>query len=761
MSVEPRELQAEQAHFDSAAEARERSRQVLAHAGAAAGGPAKGAAAVQRAANEHAAGLGASNEAVAFGRIELEDETHYVGKRSILSDDKDTLVIGWQAPKARAFYTATATDPMGVRCKREFTTSGNQIRDFSDTVFADLAGRIAELSGPAQWDVTDALLQELKAARSTTMRDIARTIHAAQYELIQAPADRLMVVQGGPGTGKTALALHRISYLLFNDLDLQPSECLVVGPNPTFIQYVSGVLPGLGDDNIVYRAIDRLGPQRSGHRVETPEVARLKGTSRMARLLRQGLFQRLGLTARTSSVRLGQVEFSREVIESEVRRQAERPVAYNVGRQGLRAFIQRELSVRAPRVSIPSSSVDSALDRIWPTVTPQSFLREFFATRERMLAAGDDTDFRVSEINRLVRRPADRISDEQWSDADVALLDELDFLINGEPTRRFKHIVVDEAQDLSPLQLRSLRRRSVNGSMTVVGDIAQSTGLWSRSSWADVMDALRHPEVEAVEEQLELGYRVPLQVFAFAAQLLPHAAPGIFSPRVVRQGPAEPELVEVETTALASAAVKAALDHVDSGRFVGLVCAPELKPHVESQLASLNRSWNRSTDGALDSALNVVEPTAAKGLEFDTVVVADPESIAASDHGLRLLYIAMTRTTQYLTVVHDGRALPLPEPSNSDETQEDATVYTVEEPPPTLAPAPLNHESAKPRVERAEGMMAGTVQGAASWAAQELEQTLPQDVWSEFLDVLRRELGIGTTELRAWLDAADEQDDWQ
>lgn len=571
------ELQAEQAHFDHAAEARERSRTVLAGAGAASAGPSKVAAAVQRAADERANRLGAPDDAVAFGRLELEDGTHYIGKHSILSDDKAMLVVGWQAPIASAFYKATAKDPIGVHRKREFTTAGNRVTAFSDIVFADLADRIAELSGPAQWDVNDALLQELNADRSTQMRDIARTIHAAQYELIQAPADRLMVVQGGPGTGKTALALHRISYLLFNDPDLQPSECLVVGPNPTFIQYVRGVLPGLGDDNVVYRSLGRLGPQRSSHRVEAPQVARLKGDARMAELLHRGLVQRLGLTSRAQSVRLGPVEFTREAIGSEVRRQVEREVAYNVGRQALREFLLRDASVRAPRASIPASSVDNALDRIWPTVTPQSFLREFFASRERMLAAGDNTDFRVSEINRLVRQPADRISDEQWSDADVALLDELDFLINGEPERRYKHIVIDEAQDLSPMQLRSLRRRSVNGSMTVVGDIAQSTGLWSRNGWADVVDGLHHPGVEAVEEQLELGYRVPLQVFSFAAKLLPHAAPGVFTPRVVRTGPAAPELIEVERTALASTAVQTALDHVDARRFVGIVCTPELK----------------------------------------------------------------------------------------------------------------------------------------------------------------------------------------
>ena len=308
------------------------------------------------------------------------------------------------------------------------------------------------------------------------------------------------------------------------------------------------------------------------------------------------------------------------------------------------------------------------------------------------------------------------------------------------------------------MQLRSIRRRSVSGSMTVVGDIAQSTGVWARDGWDEIEDALQTAGVDAHREELELGYRVPRQVFEFAAQVLPYAAPNVRTPRVVRDGPADPSLIEVDTTALVRTSVQAAREHASSGRFVGVICVSELREHIAREFEEQDVSWNDAVDGRLSGSINVVDPVAAKGLEFDAVVVVDPEAIANFDRGLRLLYIALTRTTKYLTVVHDGTPMPLPTVDGEPPTQ---NVYTVDEAPP-VRPEPSVEPSAqagkaRSRDQLVRDMFSSMVQGAASPVADAVMAQLPRSVWPEFLDALRRELDVDRSELRAlWETPPDE-----
>ena len=481
----------EQSYFDRAWEAREASRAVLKEAPGAACGPAKGAAAVRRAANEAAERMGSPDDEVAFGRMDLDGHPWYVGKRAITDPDKDLLVINWQAPAAAPFYEASIGDTLGVTLKRTFRCRGNTINDFDDVIFADLVERVDELSSTERWGMDDAVLRDLELSRTGEMQDIVQTIHAAQYELIRKPLELLLVIQGGPGTGKTAVALHRVSWLLYDRPELSAQDILVIGPNRTFTQYIRSVLPGLGEEDVAHTDLQALGPQRATGRREDVASATLKGDSRMAELLATALYQRVRFPDRTATLDVGALpgspRFTRDEIEAELRRH--RRSTYADGRSAFRQYLTRESATRARRgLPVPASAVEAALERVWPSLTPQAFLRDLFGSRERLLAAAGEL-FNAAEVNLLFRPAAERITQEGWTDADVALLDEADQLINGLPTT-YSHIVVDEAQDLSPMQLRSVRRRSVDGSMTVVGDLAQSTGAWARHSWDDVASGL-------------------------------------------------------------------------------------------------------------------------------------------------------------------------------------------------------------------------------------------------------------------------------
>jgi DNA helicase IV len=749
--VEQGELAKEQAHFDAAWDAREKSRQLLQGAWQAAGGPNKVRALVKRNGEQKAKQLGGPEDAVAFGRFDRDGETLYIGNHCIADDDRDLLVINWQADAANDYYAATVQDPLGVERKRTYSTTRNQIDTYTDTLFEHLARSLDELTGPEQWGVDDAILDDLEDGRTGLMRDIVQTIHASQNELIRSPIDQLLIVQGGPGTGKTAIALHRISWLLFKHRDrLKPADCLVVGPNPTFTRYIREVLPGLGDEDVRHADLRSLGPQRGVGTAEDPRVAQLKGDARMADLLKNALWQRVGLAEKAERLTVG-VEglgptFEREEIEREVERL--RHGTYNDGRVAFRRFLQDQVARRS-RSEVTATTIDNALERVWPQATPQAFLRDLLASRERMLAAAGavEKDFTVSEIRSLLRAPQEKLSLEAWSDTDVALLDELDYLLNGR-SKTYGHVVVDEAQDLSPMQLRSIRRRSRNGSMTVVGDIAQSTGPWARDSWDDVCEGLGSDLPTAVEE-LSLGYRVPRQVYEFAAQLLPIAAPLVTPPRVVRDGPEDPELTETASEDLALVAVRAARHHAGNGQFVGLICCDELREAVVEQFRALGISYSDASTGEIGKSINLASPIEAKGLEFDAVVILDPSGIVrSSERGHRLLYVALTRTTRFLTVVHDGVAMPIGPVSPGSEPDETPAVLTIASPPEAVTngqpdgavtrkkeTAPSLHAPSPRAVDR-------FTRSAAREIAAEVRDALQPGAYRSFLLTLSEELGI-------------------
>jgi DNA helicase IV len=711
----------EQAYFDEAYRCREAMRgRIDGFADAAAHA---GAAEHMHAYQEHAhRSLRPPGSPVAFGRTDAEDgESYRVGYHAIWNDTNDILVVNWQAPIAAPYYEASVDDPKGLLRRRDFTTDGNTIVDFEDFVFAELAAEVDRLLEPREFALPDTLLEDLERHRTGEMQDIVRTIQQAQFRLVRADPDQLLVIQGGPGTGKTAVALHRVSWILFNHRDrIGPRDILVIGPNPTFIRYIQRLLPGLGDDNVRHTALIGLfGDVRyGGPEVESPEVARLKGDLRMRQLVDRGLHDRISPPTEALAFEVGArvVTISTDTVLDRLGRF--RALRFTAGRQRLREFIREEVVRRAGQAPERDSQIDATLDRIWPALTPQAFLRELYGSERRLVTAAGE-DFTAAEVRALYRRSVEKLSDEVWSPADAAVLDYASLAMNGPPQNRYEHVVVDEAQDLSPMELSMIARRSTSGSMTILGDVAQSVGGWARDDWTDVLASLGGDGPSNLEE-LQVGYRVPRQIFEFAAQLLPHIAPQVTPPTVVRDGPADPQLVHVDDDELPAAVVRVASDHAARGFQIGVVVPDSLRPQVQEAFDDAGVNWSDARLHGLTGNITLVAPVDCRGLEFDVVVVVEPEVLVTEQiHGHRLLYVALTRSTQYLIVVHAGAALPLPDRESPTaavpvETPADATS--------TLSPVS--------RDERA-------VDAFASVLADEIRDSLQPNLWPLMVERIR------------------------
>ncbi|HEX6419749.1 MAG TPA: hypothetical protein VFZ77_14715 [Acidimicrobiales bacterium] len=724
------DLPAEQAYFDRALALRDRQQADLARAPGLAANP-KAAAELRR--RVSALGLADPDAAVAFGRIETGGSRWYIGKGAIWDDDNDLVVVNWQAPIAASFYTATPQDPRGLDARRLYRCSGNQIREIEDLVFREVADAIADGREPEPV-LTDALLESLGSARSGELADIVATIQASQYEVISRPLDQLLVLQGGPGTGKTVVGLHRVSWLLFNRRDrLEGRDVLVVGPNPAFVHYISSVLPTLGDHAVVQLPLRALGPRVRIGRVDPPALRRLKGDRRMLRLVLRGLRNRQRVESAPLELTVDgrRIELDGRRIATRARQLAGRP--HNEGHRMLRAFLVAEAGAALarrrhgdPAAAPPpvqgeaARDIDNYLERAWPSLTPQAFLVRLFSSRRQLLAAGAGA-FSDAELEMLAL-PADaRASTWQWSVDDVPLLDAADALLNGVGTT-YEHIVVDEAQDLSPLQLESIRRRSRTGSMTVLGDLAQATSPWAHDAWDGVVAALRHERVAAEIVELEYGYRLPAEVHELVMRLLPEAAPGLASPRALRSAGHDVDVLAAgQPGALAARAAAAATDLAEDG-IVGVVVPPSLRSGIAAALDGAGVAW---ASELRPSAAPVVllTPDEAKGLEFDAVVVVEPAAIVEEcEHGVRSLFVALTRCTSRLALVH-ARALP-PLLGLGPPVAEDAPGS-----PPEPAAAVAGEPPSEPAAAAAPpaGTGAAAVGGEAPGGAPGGERALPAD----------------------------------
>jgi DNA helicase IV len=508
----------------------------------------------------------------------------------------------------------------------------------------------------------DALLAELERGRTGLMLDIVATIQAEQDDVIRAPLDGALAVQGGPGTGKTAIGLHRVAYLLYNHPQLARSEVMVVGPSRAFLGYIAQVLPSLGEEAVLQVTLADLVPDVRARAVDADAVQVVKGDARMAAVIARAIDDRRGEIHEPLVVRIGLRRASVTVAEMTalVREQTERDIPYAAGRAALRTRLVNLLSRRMnaldaephdlARAVRADAALRAALDTVWPAVSPRTLVRELL-TSEALLAhvAGGVLDPEEQVVLRRARTAP-------WTDADLPLVDEARAALEGH-TATYGHVVVDEAQDLSPMQLRMIARRAPNGSVTVLGDLAQATAAWQHESWEDVVAHLATPDGWRATT-LTLGYRVPGEVLDFAARLLPEAAPRVPQTESVRRGRWSPRVLEVEAASLHAVAASEAAALAADGHLVGVVVAPGWEHDAVRAFAAHHVEVGVPERDGIVQPVTVLPAPAAKGLEFDAVVVVEPDAIVGgSTRGLRLLYVALTRPIRHLTVVH---AAPLP-----------------------------------------------------------------------------------------------------
>jgi len=719
--------------------------------------------------------LDIGDQALYFGRIDrlpepgvestsgnpLLGESFHIGRLAVSGPDREPLVVDWRAPVAEPFYRATGLDPQGLARRRHLAVRGRTVLGLEDEYFVDPEGRAgaAAPGGAGGGQIRDggerlltdglvlggpgSLLSALGQARTGQMGDIIGTIQREQDEIIRSPLPGVLVVQGGPGTGKTAVALHRAAYLLYTHrFPLERQGVLVVGPNPLFLRYIEQVLPSLGETGVSLSTVSGLVPEVRVRGVDDPFVAKLKGDVRMVNVLQRGVRTRqrplrrdvevpfgagvLRLRARqTEDIvamarrRPGTHNARRRFVEAQVLRALSDEYRARLGRSGVdgaddppTAEEQKDLAQRLRRVP----EVADALDRMWPRLSAHEFLHDLLGARALLTAAGKGI-LSASDALRLYRPRSTSLDAVQWTVGDAALIDEARTLLGprrGRPARTrakraeegmasemgfwpqglaaspepapaavtasedevraFGHIVVDEVQDLSPMQLRMLGRRSLSGSMTVVGDIAQATGPWAPAGWDDITRYLS-PQRPTRLVELTVSYRTPAEVVALAAQVLAVAAPEIAPPRPVRQSGFPPRIVATSRFGLGQRLAELAREEVAAvapGRVAVLgpmVMLPELTRALDE--AGLNPIDPRDPSGdGLAAGLVVLPADETNGLEFDSVIVVEPSLIAAvgddlagegppvpTTRGLRTLYVAFTRPTRRLTVLH---AEPLP-----------------------------------------------------------------------------------------------------
>ncbi len=510
------------------------------------------------------------------------------------------------------------------------------------------------------------------------MRDIVATIAAEQDEIIRAELDELLIVQGGPGTGKTAVGLHRAAFLLFQHRHhLEERKILVVGPNPLFLRYIADVLPSLGESAVVQATVPGLMAARYPVRaVDDDQTTVIKGDRRMVEVIERFLANKItvptdGLEIRSgvAVVRfdahdIGQLQstalarklplnsardtFRQMIVQEGWRRHSERPGVDPGGQPAFVAGVNRD----------PQFKKD--FDRCWPAFSAPVVVRELYSSRRKLAAAAEGllTD---DELALLVRTPTKKAADEKWTAADLGVIDEVVDRTTGVPTT-YGHLVVDEAQDHSAMSLRLLARRAERGSMTILGDLAQATSPVALRSWDRTIGALTEERADTNARVVELtvGYRVPAAVLDLANRLLPIAAPEITPTRSIRPGGTEPLIVSTSADHLGQSVVEEVAALREQTESLAVVAVDADLATVTEALADAGIPHDRVGRGSLPGAAAValIDPDAVKGLEFDAVIVVEPAAIAELDAGLLRLYVAMTRPVQHLGIVH---ARPLPD----------------------------------------------------------------------------------------------------
>ncbi|WP_433307725.1 HelD family protein [Actinoplanes sp. CA-030573] len=695
---------------------------------------------------EQLAQMNAVENGLCFGRLDFHDgEPRYIGRLGLSAEehDRDPLLVDWRAPASRPFYLATAVSPDGVTRRRHLRTRGRTLTAIDDEVL-DLgsgaaAGGREDVTGEA------ALLSALTATRTGRMRDIVETIQAEQDEVIRAGLNGVMVVQGGPGTGKTAVALHRAAYLLYTyRAQLTKQGVLILGPNTTFLRYISQVLPSLAETGVLLATLGDMYPGVRARGVEPPAAAAVKGRLAMLGVLERAVADRQTVPrdyvevdhdgyplrieravledARAAARRSGRPHnvarqiFVTEAIHALSLQIAERIGADPLGGENLLSEADLAETRRELREDI---DVQQALFDFWPVLTARTVLRDLLGDADRLASAA--ADLTAGERALLLRD-----HDARWTPADVPLLDELAELLGADETLKkrqaamerreaieyaegvleivegsrsldfeddaeeeilsaidvvdasafverhevldtrtaaeraaadrtwvFGHVIVDEAQELSPMAWRLLMRRCPSRSMTVVGDVAQTSELAGTTGWEQVFEPYVAQRWNLVE--LTVNYRTPAEVMAVAADVLAAVDPALQPPRSVRSAGVEPWSLRVPRPALAAeviAAVRVEASEVGEGR-VGVLVPEGLEDELGRHLVEAVPGAAVGEQPDLLNQVVLMTVRQAKGLEFDSVVVVEPEEIIAeSPRGLSDLYVAVTRATRRLGVLH-------------------------------------------------------------------------------------------------------------
>ncbi|GAB3764028.1 HelD family protein [Microlunatus parietis] len=609
-----------------------------------------------------------------FGRIDydrpdLPGKVH-IGRRHVTGEaGGEPMVIDWRAPVALPFYRATKDDPMGVRLRRRFGYAHGELTAYEDEDL--VAGDALEHS--------EILEAEIARPRTGPMRDIVATIQPDQDVIVRSDLERSVCIQGAPGTGKTAVGLHRAAFLLYTHRDqLGRSGLMVIGPNDSFLTYIGDVLPALGEVVATQETVASLVSRATGLTAtgeESVESAVIKGDARLAEVIKRAIWSHLRPATETLLVQRGSRQFrvpaylADELVQS-IRA---RGVRYAAGREMVpqrlahQVLLRMEASGDSPDDRVQnavarSRGVKTYAEALWPAVDPAKLILRLLTDAEFL---AEHADGLLTDQEQAALRPAKpprSVKSARWTPADLILIDEAMDALSRTPS--LGHLIIDEAQDLSAMQLRAIGRRASTGSVTVLGDLAQATTPWAARSWAEALDHLGQPTAELKE--LVTGFRVPAAVIDFAARLLPSIAPTLSAPYSIRRSRGDLTITPSSTPADDLVrAVEAALTLEGS---VGLIVTDAAVPSVQGTLEDrglshgvLGQDQDAAADGVFDRRLDLVPASLAKGLEFDHVVLLEPAAVVEAEPdrptGLRRLYVCLTRAVTSLRIVHTE---PLP-----------------------------------------------------------------------------------------------------